>query len=131
MKPPIREKPPALNWIYWLIVTGHALYKNKHSEEAKGYYRRALEIDSDSPVANYGLARCLHAEWQHAEAEKFYLKTLGVSPNYADAHESLGRLYLETGRPGSAIKHFCLCLKRDRRGQRGTAGQGPDDKSNC
>jgi len=55
-------------------------------------------------LMNYGLA--LMARGDYAGAEKYFLKALELTPNYATLHINLGVLYDATGKPAQAEQYF-------------------------
>jgi len=50
-------------------------------EPAARYYKRALDIDPENPVALYGLANCSRGQKDHAEGSLWWAKALEKDPD--------------------------------------------------
>jgi len=66
----------------------------------------AEKADPDSAELQYNLGRALTGKRRLDLAEQRFLRALVLRPNYSDARNDLGVLYLETGRWDSAIQQF-------------------------
>lgn len=77
----------------------------------KGNYPGALQelltaerLDKRNPVIQNNLALAYFVRQKYAEAEEHIQAALASSPNYTDARNNLGRVYIETGRYDKAIE---------------------------
>jgi tetratricopeptide (TPR) repeat protein len=64
-------------------------------QEAIRYYNRAIEADPKDPFTLFSYAQLLWKCDLLEKAEKLFLKSLEVAPNYMDALESYGRFLVE------------------------------------
>jgi protein O-GlcNAc transferase len=72
-------------------------------DEAKGLYRRALDIDARSLTACSHLAVIAAQEGDLAQAETLFRRVLAVRPNSPEGHNNLGALLQQQGRLDEAI----------------------------
>ena len=76
-------------------------------------YRRGLELDSGRAALKQKLATALSLTGDTRHAVELYQELLRENPNFAEAHYSLGALFLGTGRPDLALPHFAAAVKAD------------------
>jgi tetratricopeptide (TPR) repeat protein len=79
--------------------------------EAMGYYKKALEINSDYPEAHYNLGLVLSEIGKTAEAIKEYERVLSIQSDFIRAYNNLGNLLLQTGRREEAILNYKRALR--------------------
>ncbi len=72
----------------------------------------AEKMDPDDAVLQYNIGRALTGKRRLDLAEKKFLRALQLRPNYSEARNDLGVLYLETSRWDNAIQQFKL-VKED------------------
>ncbi|MBF0186419.1 MAG: sulfotransferase [Magnetococcales bacterium] len=85
---------------------GLALADNQQHEEAKKYYRRALEIDPQHGFSWNNLGAVLEKEGDTEEALKAYQKAVDINPQHAEAQNNRGVLFSETGNLKKAREAF-------------------------
>ncbi len=90
---PINEAAIAEN-----LNSGHREAALNHDAEAEAYYRKALDLDPDNPLANHRLAILADHRGDFAVSERCYLKALSHEPNNADLLSDLGYSYFLQGR---------------------------------
>ncbi len=105
-----------------LVNLGRALYiDGKHSEAVK-YYHRALDLRPlDGPIlASLGATYAKLGQWE--EAETSLKKALEICPDFAYAHESLGKLLLVRDLRDEGLKHLQKAADLSRRNAEGDQG---------
>jgi adenylate cyclase len=76
--------------------------------------RAALELDEDSPDAQYALASdAAWADWNWVAAEAGFRRALQLNPNHADASAFYAHLLLILKRPDEALAHMRRGLALD------------------
>ena len=82
--------------------------------EAVGYFEQALREDPHFALAYSGLADCYAARWAASVdlplAEQYARKALALEPDLAEAHASLGLVYMYTGRFAGAERELRRAL---------------------
>jgi tetratricopeptide (TPR) repeat protein len=118
---------------------GNQYLEQGRIEAAQAEFQAALDLDSNSVDAHYGLARCYYRAWLSANiaiddgslqnffipsdevqailrlperAIKEYELVLRLQPNLAEAHAELGDLYL-TRDPEKSIQYWQTALRLD------------------
>ncbi len=66
----------------------------------------AEKLDPNNPELQYNLGRTLVGKRRLDLAERKFLRALALKPNYSEARNDLGVLYLETGHWDNAIQQF-------------------------
>ncbi|MCH7501957.1 MAG: winged helix-turn-helix domain-containing protein [Proteobacteria bacterium] len=74
---------------------------------------RALELDPMSGEAYTSLAQIKVTEMKHEEAEKYFLKGIYLSPNYATAHHWYAMYLRGSGRYEEALPHIRKAIEFD------------------
>lgn len=82
-------------------------------EEAIGKYRRAVELESDSPTALRGLAVALRTAGRHGESAEVLESMLELYPDHALATMELGTVLMEKGDFDAALVQFDRALELD------------------
>jgi predicted O-linked N-acetylglucosamine transferase (SPINDLY family) len=95
---------------------GNLLLDAGQTDAAEALFTRALAQTPDQPWLLRGKALALIAREAAWEAETLLRRALAVAPNDAEAHETLGALLCQTGRPIEAEQHHRAGLRglRDR-----------------
>ena len=103
---------------------GHLLLRKRAWREAEQRFRRALELEPDSPTAWVGLARALVRQNQDLEAMDAALTGLGLQHHLPAGHFQLGAILAKlrffdraiqafeaglTMQPGNVLAHQYLC----------------------
>ncbi len=76
------------------------------SDEAIGYYRRALEIDPKYDDARANLGNALMEQGKIDEAMAQYREALRLKPNSMVAHHNLGLALAKQGKIDEALEHY-------------------------
>ncbi len=75
-------------------------------DEAEKYYRKALEIDPNNPIALHLLGGLAQQNGQHQEAVEHFIKALKGSPDDAEIHNNLGNSLAALGRYEEAARYL-------------------------
>lgn len=73
--------------------------------------RRVVDIE-DSPAARDLLGFVLARQGKLDEAESQFRRSVAIDPGFAPAHQNLGRLLLQQGRPEEALEHLREAARR-------------------
>ena len=84
-----------------------ALWRNTET-----LWTRVLEIDRNSSLAHYNLARYIARSGRHDDAMRHYREVLAIRPD-ADSHNNLGLLLAANGRLEEAGEHFSAAIRVD------------------
>jgi Tfp pilus assembly protein PilF len=76
-------------------------------------WTQVLEIDPNSSIAHYNLARFLAKRGDHTEAIAHYRKALNIRPNDADSHNNLGLLLAVRGEVAASLEEFKRAVEID------------------
>jgi tetratricopeptide (TPR) repeat protein len=90
------------------IRLGDLHLKLGQAEEAHKSFQHAIEIDSHSPAAWFGLGRAAVLAGEDAEAVRHFEKTLELAPEAAAVHYPLAQAYRRLGDLASARRHLEL-----------------------
>lgn len=82
------------------------LTPQRRLREALREAQRASELDPLSPIVSTAVGGCYYRLRQWEEAAGCLRNTLKLSPDFAHAHWSLGRVLLEQDQAGIALTHF-------------------------
>lgn len=81
---------------------------------AKNHVLKAIELDSSLEVAHMTLANIkFYYEWDWGSAERTYLHTIELNPNYADSHLFFSSYLRSMGRPEEAFREVKKGLDLD------------------
>lgn len=90
-----------------LINLGIMEQKANRHEAAIGYFKRALQLDATSVLANTNLGMSYRQLGQFKAAEAAYLAAIAADPAYARVHLNLGVLYdMYLQQPQQAIQEY-------------------------
>jgi eukaryotic-like serine/threonine-protein kinase len=97
------------NWaaIYGILPT------NEAAPKVYAAAKRALEIDDSLSEAHAALGLYYSSLFEHERAEEFYRRAIGLTPNYALAHEWLAATLVGTGRFDEGIEEVKLSEQLD------------------
>jgi len=93
------------SWQYYLNL-GLSYKKLNKPQDSLAAFRKAAELNPESPSANKEIGEALARAGSLAEARPFYEKAVGLSPDDADAHYNLGICLSSTGEPDAALAEF-------------------------
>jgi Tfp pilus assembly protein PilF len=85
---------------------GVAELKNNNPTMALSKFLEAEKIDKRDPDIQEGLAQAYQHKGAFAEAEKHYLKAIGMRPGEPRYYNNLGALYLDMQRPDDALRNL-------------------------
>jgi tetratricopeptide (TPR) repeat protein len=77
------------------------------------YATRALDIDPSLAEANASLGLANTYQWNWAEAERYYKRSIEIDPNYASARHWYSRFLRTLGRNDEAFEQITLAKKLD------------------
>ena len=80
-------------------------------EKALPLYKKAMELDPESPKAVLGMAVALTKANRPEEAKDYYLRCLALDPDNSQAHNNLGLWYDRAGNGGEAERHFLEAIR--------------------
>lgn len=97
------------------LLLGLTHHKQRHYEDARPLFARALELDpNDHPVRIY-YGWCLYYLGDSAGAREMFESFLAVSPDYADAHFALGLLNFDSDKLDRATRRFVRTIELARK----------------
>jgi tetratricopeptide (TPR) repeat protein len=91
--------------VWYLIRLGDLHFNGGQLQAAGAHYEAALRLFDNQPVALAGLAKVRAAQGQYAEAIRLYEQAIAIIPQ-PDFLAALGDLYLLTGQPDQAQRHY-------------------------
>lgn len=93
------------------LLLGLTHHKQRHYNDARPLFARALELDpNDAPIRMY-YGWCLYYLGESAEARKQFESFLATSPDYTDAHFALGLLDFDADDLDSATRRFAKAIE--------------------
>jgi tetratricopeptide (TPR) repeat protein len=92
--------------LFTLLNAGQLADRTNDSLQGEGFYRRAAQLDPQSPEAANGLGLALAKQGHLDEARQYFQKAIAARRDYADAINNLGVLYLQTNKIDDAIGAF-------------------------
>ncbi len=93
------------NWRYYLNL-GLSQKKMNQPEESLAAFKKAVELNPESPIANKETGEALARAGSLAEAKPYYEKAVSLSPDDADARFNLGLCLSGSGEPEAAFAQF-------------------------
>ena len=93
------------------MLAGRRRLLDGELEEALAHFEAAHAGDPELPGAAEGLARTHRLMGNLAEAERYYLRSVEIDPDYAVGHFNLGVLWLSAGRPRDALGAYGEALR--------------------
>jgi tetratricopeptide (TPR) repeat protein len=78
-------------------------------------YRKALRISSNVPELRFNLACALHDAGRIDESEQELKLAIELRPEYLEAHETLNKMYWETGNPEPFCESYVAATRRSPR----------------
>jgi tetratricopeptide (TPR) repeat protein len=110
-----QQQHPGDFWLNFELALSLVRMKPARTDEAIGYWRGALAVNSSSHVVYLNLGGALASQGKHAEAEAAHRKAIALQPDYAKAHYSLGNALWSQGKYAEAEAAFrkAIALKPD------------------
>jgi serine/threonine-protein kinase len=108
----VRERAPDDFWLNFTLAAKLVVSKGKYveardrgrQEEAIGYFRAAVAVKRDSPVAHNDLGGALHDRGDLAGATRSYREAIRLDPLFVLAHNNLGIALRDRGRLEEAVR---------------------------
>lgn len=94
-----------------LAVQGQAALEAGKLQEAEKTFRDAVNLDSQSADAQFGLGNVYIRQGQLAAAETAYRAAIAIDPNMDSAHLNLGVVYYQMEQFGKAEEEFNTVLR--------------------
>lgn len=95
------------------IHRGAAAMREGDLDRALAEYRRASELDPESPKARYNLGSVMLKKGDRDAARKHFLGAVELDPDYRDAHVNLAGMYAETDDWERAAEHYGEAVRID------------------
>jgi Flp pilus assembly protein TadD len=92
------------------LTRERALIKEKKFAEARDRLFRVVDTHQHADVYNL-LGFALRKTGDLKNAHTYYAKALDLDPDHKGAHEYIGELHLETGRPEKAKEHHAALVR--------------------
>lgn len=109
---PVRRIVLAAAGAFVLAALGSLTWRQTHVwQSSETVWRRVLELDSESYLANNNLGVLLAEQGKSAEAIEHYNRSLRTRPAYADAHNNLGFELAERGDIDGALTHYAKAIE--------------------
>ncbi len=89
---------------------GMAHLNNGKYPEGLAELLKAKRLDPDNPIILNHLSLGYFVRERYFEAEKWLLRSIQLKPNYMEAHNNLGRVYIEMGKYDKAIEQLKIVL---------------------
>jgi hypothetical protein len=89
-----------------LIKKATKAFERSAPHEALEYLNKALKIAPGHPLILLRTGIALHLMKRFGDAENFYIRAISAAPSSSEAHNNLGKLYLETGKNRAAAEAF-------------------------
>ena len=99
-----------------LIREGNRQYEDRKSVEAENSYRRALDIDDRSNLANFNLGNALYRQQKFEEAGKKFEEIAAGATDKMDrahAYHNLGNSYLQQQKVQESIEAYKQALRNN------------------
>jgi tetratricopeptide (TPR) repeat protein len=93
-----------------LIAQGQAALEAGKLPEAEKAFRDAVDLDSGSPDAQFGLGNVYMRQGQLPAAETAYRAAVNISPDMSSAHLNLGVVYYQMEQLSKAEEEFAQAL---------------------
>jgi len=89
-----------------LVDLGTLIFDRGHPDEAIGFYKQALKVDSGMYEAWFRIGLVEHTRGDLDNAEQAYSRCLKKRPGHAWCNFYYGRLEEQLGHPSKAMKHY-------------------------
>ena len=89
-----------------LLLVAQIKLTDEKFEDAERDFRRALEVDTQSPESAYGLGLALAKQGRADEAREAFKRAITIRHVYPDAINDLGALYMQQGKVNDAVAAF-------------------------
>ncbi|MFB2970921.1 tetratricopeptide repeat protein [Aerosakkonema sp. BLCC-F183] len=106
----LQLKPELLN-AETLNDLGTAVGKQGKWSEAIAYYKRAVALKPNYPIAHFNLGTALKQQGQIEEAIVHFQTTIDLKPDYAEAYNQLGNAFVEQEKFSQALVQYGKILQ--------------------
>jgi len=98
-----------------LITLGVSAQQSDRPESAADYYRRALELNPNAPVAWNNLGTVMMQQGKYLDAAAALKRAAEINPDGNDArpYENLGLVYYNAGFAEQSLQYYQMSLERD------------------
>ena len=97
-----------------LKMLGDIYRKERNTEEAIAYYKKAITVNSNYYKAYYSLAT-LYMNTNPDESKTYLKNVISIKPDYPKAYETLGILNMQLGENDEALENLLLVSELDSR----------------
>ncbi|MCZ6727018.1 MAG: tetratricopeptide repeat protein [Acidobacteria bacterium] len=97
------------------VNLGKAFLKQGELARAAEHLERAIELQSDNPLAHYNLGNVLHLQGRNGEAIPHYRRAIELAPDDVESHNNLGLALAATGNADAALAHYRRAVQLDPR----------------
>jgi tetratricopeptide (TPR) repeat protein len=95
------------------LSAGHQFSQKKRFAEAEACYRKAIELNADSPIGHNNLGWVREMQHSHEEAIISYQKALQLDPHFRLARRNLAMLLVRMGRQHESVPLFHEEMRTD------------------
>ncbi|OGZ33440.1 MAG: hypothetical protein A2174_01260 [Candidatus Portnoybacteria bacterium RBG_13_41_18] len=106
-----KTKMTAQELAHELILVGEEKFRAGKTEEGLGYFKRATQMDPNSPHVWFALASKLHNLNKIEEAIPLYEKSISLNSQYTLVYRNLGIALIEINQLEKARQHLDYALK--------------------
>jgi tetratricopeptide (TPR) repeat protein len=96
-----------------LNLTGVAYHHLFAFEQAKAYYRRALNLKPDFPAALNNMGAILYGEQRYKAAEKSYRRAIKLEPKNATVYKNLGTAFFADKKYSQGLEQYREAFRLD------------------
>ena len=89
------------------------LERSGHSENAEGYYKTMISIDSSDAKTYNNLGTLYASHGKTGDAINMFMKSAQVDSNYLFAYMNIGKYYIQTGNVVKGIGYFNRVISKD------------------
>lgn len=89
-----------------MLHKANKAFERSAPSEALAFLIKAMKMAPDHPIVLLRTGIAFHLMKRFDDAENYYIRAIKNTPTLGDAHNNLGKLYLEHGRDSAAIAAF-------------------------
>ncbi|MEM1080477.1 MAG: tetratricopeptide repeat protein [Pseudomonadota bacterium] len=107
----LSEQPSEKDQHQILVLLGLCSQGLGRTEEAVGYFERAIQVDEYSAIAHFYLGRTLVEQHQLDRARSALMQALSLDPNNGEARALIGMMSMQTGDLDGAVSELRTALR--------------------